>query len=100
MKSWMIAAATALTLAACSQPAPTTEETPVAAIPVNVTSGAFTLDPYHTTITVRAKHFGLSNYALRLNGVTGTSNPRSKKAGQLRLGWAPAITATTAWPRR
>lgn len=73
MKSWMIAAAAAVALGACSQPAPEAPEAP-AALPVNAPSGAYTLDPYHTTVTVRAKHFGLSNYALRLNGVTGTLN--------------------------
>ncbi len=74
MKSWIIAAAAAVSLAACSQPATTPTEPAEAARPVNAPSGAYTLDPYHTTITVRAKHFGLSNYALRLNGVTGTLN--------------------------
>lgn len=74
MKFWTAAAA-AIMLAACSQPASTAPETPAeTAIAVNAPSGAYTLDPHHTTVTVRAKHFGLSNYALRLNGVTGTLN--------------------------
>jgi len=92
MKSWMMAAAAALTLAACSQPAPTPTETPVEAIPVSAPSGTYTLDPHHTTVTVRAKHFGLSNYALRLNGVTGTLNFNADDPAQSTI---EATVATT-----
>lgn len=74
MKSWTIAAAAALALAACSQPATTTETPPVAPIPINAATGTYTLDSTHTTVTVRARHFGLSNYVLRFNGVSGTLN--------------------------
>lgn len=74
MKTWTIAAAAAaLALAACSQPAEA-PQAPAQATPINVPTGAYTLDPYHSTITARVKHFGLSNYVLRLNGVTGTLN--------------------------
>jgi len=71
MKAWMLAAA-ALALAACSRPAET--EAPPAPAAVNVPTGTYQLDPAHTTVTVRVKHFGLSNYALRLNTVAGTLN--------------------------
>jgi polyisoprenoid-binding protein YceI len=71
MKTWTLAAAAAaLALAACTQPAKA-PEAPAQATPINVPSGAYTLDPHHTTVAARVKHFGLSNYVLRLNGVTG-----------------------------
>ncbi len=72
MRLWSSAAA-ALVLAACSQSSP--PQAPPAPAPViNVASGAYTIDPNHTTITVRVKHFGLSNYQLRFNAVSGTLN--------------------------
>lgn len=72
MRFW-IAAATALTLAACNKPAdaPATPDTPVS---VNAPSGAYALDPHHSTVTVRAQHFGLAYYTLRFNKVSGTLN--------------------------
>lgn len=66
-------AAAALALAACSQPAPTEAPPPAPAV-VNVPTGEYALDPNHTTINVRVKHFGLSNYEFRLNTVSGTLN--------------------------
>ncbi|MGQ0531317.1 MAG: YceI family protein [Caulobacteraceae bacterium] len=70
MKLW-IAAAAALTLAACNQPAepPATTETPIA---VSAPSGEYALDPNHTTLTIRAQHFGLAYYTLRFNKISGT----------------------------
>lgn len=70
MKVWTAATA-ALALAACSQPA---EEAPPTAAPVtvNAPSGEYALDANHSTVTVRARHFGLANYTLRFNGVSGT----------------------------
>ena len=65
--------ASALALAACNPPAPEAEA-PEPAIPVNVATGVYTLDPNHTTVTASARHFGLSDYVLRFNGVTGTLN--------------------------
>lgn len=92
MKFWTAAAtATAFALAACSQPAPAPEPTE-AAIAVNAPSGTYQLDPNHTTVTVRAKHFGLSNYALRLNGVTGALN---LNADDPALSAVEATVATT-----
>lgn len=80
MKLW-IAAAAALALAACNQPAetPATTETPVA---VNAPSGEYALDPNHTTITVRAQHFGLARYTLRFNKVAGTLNFNAENPAQ------------------
>lgn len=82
MKFWTAAAAaTAFALAACSQPAPAPEPAETA-VAVNAPSGTYQLDPHHTTVTVRAKHFGLSNYALRFNGVTGALNFNAEDPAQ------------------
>jgi polyisoprenoid-binding protein YceI len=72
MKHWGLIAA-ALVLAACTPPAPNAPETPPAPV-VNAPSGAYSIDPTHTSVTVRASHFGLSAYTLRFNDVTGTLN--------------------------
>jgi polyisoprenoid-binding protein YceI len=69
MKSW-IAAFAAFGLAACSQGEDRAAEAP-AEVTIAAPSGAYTLDPYHTTVTVRVLHFGLSHYTLRFNGVSG-----------------------------
>lgn len=73
MKYWTIAAA-ALALAACTPPATETETPPPAPAVVNVPTGEYPVDPHHTTIELRAKHFGLSMYQLRMNAVSGTLN--------------------------
>lgn len=67
------AAAAALAFAAaCTQPAETVApETPAA---INAASGEYAIDPTHTTVTLRVKHFGLSNYVLRFDRVTGALN--------------------------
>lgn len=81
MRLW-IAAAAALTLAACNPTAetpPATTETPVA---VNAPSGEYTLDPHHSTVTVRAQHFGLANYTLRFNKVSGALNFNAENPAQ------------------
>lgn len=72
MKRWIALAAIAA-LAACSQPAEQAEEAP-APVSVNVASGEYALDQHHSTITVRARHFGLANYTLRFNRLSGTLN--------------------------
>jgi polyisoprenoid-binding protein YceI len=69
MRLW-IAAAAAVTLMACTQPAET--PTPAQPVRVNVPSGEYALDPHHTTVHLRARHFGLAYYVLRLNQVSGT----------------------------
>lgn len=74
--------AAALALAACTQPAEQPQTPEPAAIPVNVASGAYTLDPHHTTVTARARHFGLSNYVLRFNGVSGMLNFNAEDPSQ------------------
>jgi polyisoprenoid-binding protein YceI len=72
MKLWTAALA-ALALTACSQPATKAPEPP-APVTVEAPSGAYALDANHTTVTVRAQHFGLANYTLRFNRVSGTLN--------------------------
>lgn len=72
MRMWTAALA-ALALAACSKPAeaPGTPA-PEAQLPVNVPSGDYALDPNHSTVTVSVRRFGISNYVLRFNTVSGT----------------------------
>lgn len=72
MKSWTAIAAAAA-LIACSQPAEAPQQPPAPAR-VNIGSGQYALDPHHSTVTVRARHFGLSNYVLRFNTVSGSLN--------------------------
>jgi len=90
MRLGTIAAATAaIALAACTQPAapPAPEPAPVA---IEAPSGEYSIDPNHSTITVRALHFGLSHYTLRLNGVSGTLNFNAEDPAQ------STVTATVA----
>lgn len=70
----MFAAAAALTLAACNQPAETPATTEAPPVEVNAPSGEYALDPSHSTVSVSAQHFGLAHYTLRFNKVAGTLN--------------------------
>lgn len=81
MKTW-IALAAAAALAACSPPAVTETEEPAQAVTINAPSGEYALDPNHTTVTVRATHFGLSHYTLRFNRVSGTLNFNAESPAQ------------------
>ncbi len=89
MKIWTFAAG-ALALAACSQPAETPAPEPQA-IAINIPTGAYPLDPHHTTLHVRARHFGLSYYTLRFNGVTGTLNFNAEDPAQSSIEASVAI---------
>jgi polyisoprenoid-binding protein YceI len=55
---------------------------------VNAPSGEYAIDPHHTTVTVRAQHFGLAHYTLRFNNITGTLNFNAENPTQ------STITAT------
>lgn len=81
MKTWTLAAA-ALALAACSQPAQKADAPPEAPVAVNIPTGEYPLDPNHTTIQVRALHFGLSHYTIRFNGVSGSLNFNAENPAQ------------------
>ncbi|MGE0596522.1 MAG: YceI family protein [Hyphomonadaceae bacterium] len=64
----------AVALAACNQqtaetPEPAPEEQ---ATPIEAPSGEYTLDKTHASLTLRANHFGLSNYTLRFTNLDGT----------------------------
>lgn len=72
MKSW-IAATAIFALAACTPPAEQAQPAE-AQRPVDAASGAYTLDPHHTTITALVPHMGLSAYQLRFNRVSGELN--------------------------
>lgn len=78
----ILAAAAALTLAACNQPAETPATTEAPAVEVNAPTGEYALDPNHSTVTVRAQHFGLANYTLRFNKITGTLNFNAETPAQ------------------
>lgn len=59
----------AFALAACNQPA---EQAPAGLpepVAVEAPSGHYTLDKNHSSVVVRATHFGLSQYTLRLTGL-------------------------------
>lgn len=72
MKPWTFAAAAAaLMLAACSQPATKGPAAPPQAVTVDAPAGQYTLDKNHSTVTVRAMHFGLAHYTLRFDRVDG-----------------------------
>jgi polyisoprenoid-binding protein YceI len=73
MKLWTAALA-ALALTACSQPATKAPDAPPAPVTVEAPSGEYALDANHTTVTVRAQHFGLAHYQLRFNRVSGSLN--------------------------
>src|SRR5690606_7635218 len=42
----------------------------------------YELDRHHTTVTVRAQHFGLSDYVLRFNSVRGALNFNAEDPSQ------------------
>lgn len=89
MRTWIAAAALAA-LGACSQPAEKAAEPP-APVTVQAPSGEYTLDPHHSTLIVRAPHFGLANYQLRLNGLSGTLTFNAEDPAQSSV----TITADT-----
>lgn len=65
----------ALALAACNQqPQPKAPEGPPTPVAIDAPSGEYALDPTHSSIVVRANHFGLSHYTLRLTGLSGQLN--------------------------
>lgn len=64
-------AAALLGLAACNAPQTKAPEGPPTPVAVDAPSGQYALDPTHTSVLVRARHFGLSNYTLRLANVSG-----------------------------
>lgn len=92
MKAWTAAAA-ALALAACTQPASDGPSGPPTPAAVEAPSGEYALDSDHTTITVRARHFGLSFYQLRFNAVTGALNFNAEDPTQSTV---EATVATTS----
>jgi polyisoprenoid-binding protein YceI len=71
-----------LTLAACSRPAAKAPETPLPPVAIEAPSGQYTLDPNHSTVTVRAMHFGLARYTLRFNTVSGALNFNAENPAQ------------------
>lgn len=68
----LILTAALIALAACNPPPEKAPEGPPTPVAIDAPSGQYTLDPTHTSVLVRARHFGLSNYTLRLANVTGS----------------------------
>ena len=67
-------AAALLLLAACAPPAPSapTPPAPPVAVTIEAPAGAYHLDKNHASLIVRANHFGLSHYTLRLTKFDAT----------------------------
>lgn len=80
MKSWTALAA-AVVLVACTQPAEK-QEAPPQPVTIHAPSGEYALDPNHSTVTVGARHFGLANYVLRFNRVSGVLNFNAENPAQ------------------
>ncbi len=91
MKTWTALLA-AVALAACTPPAETPAPTPQ---PVDVAapSGEYALDPNHSTLTVRARHFGLAYYTLRFNTVSGSLNFNAEDPTQSTVQAAVDVTS-------
>lgn len=89
MRLMIIAAAFAL--AACNQPT-TTEapEGPVAPVEVDAPSGTYRLDKHHSSVVLRATHFGLSHYTLRMTDFDATLEFNAEAPAQ------SSVTATIA----
>lgn len=62
-------------------------------------AGVYTLDPAHTSVTLKVSHFGLSAYTLRLKGATGTFtyDPAHPEAAKLQVE-LPATAVDTGDP--
>ena len=89
----LFAAAAALTLAACNQPAEAPATTEAPPVEVNAPTGEYTLDPNHTTVTIRAQHFGLAHYVLRFNKVSGTLNFNAETPAQSTIQASVDVTS-------
>jgi polyisoprenoid-binding protein YceI len=60
---------------------------------VNAPSGEYALDPNHSTVTVRAQRFGLANYTLRFNKVSGTLNFNAENPAQSTIQASVDVTS-------
>jgi polyisoprenoid-binding protein YceI len=92
MKSW-IAAFAVIALAACSQPAPAPQAPAEQAVPIEAPSGQYRLDPNHSTVVVDALRFGLANYVLRFNAVSGSLNFNAEDPAQSSVEATVAVTS-------
>lgn len=93
MRAWIALAAAAALAAACTQPAEKGPEPPPPAPAVEVPSGEYTLDPNHSTVTVRAPRFGLARYVLRFNTLSATLDFNADDPAQSSV---EATVATTS----
>lgn len=105
----LLISASALMLAACSEPTPAASApaapAPEAAAPttdVNVEYGAagtYAIDPTHTSVTWRVNHFGLSQYTGRFKTVDATLqfNPEDPSANSITVTIDP-LSVETDYP--
>lgn len=91
MRLWTAAALAAL-LAACTPPAQQTPE-PAQQVSVQAPTGQYTLDTNHSTVTVRAMHFGLARYTLRFNKVSGSLNFNAEDPAQSSVEFTVDMTS-------
>jgi polyisoprenoid-binding protein YceI len=82
--------AAALALAACNQPTTEAPAGPVAPVEVDAPSGTYRLDKHHSSIVLRATHFGLSHYTLRMTDFDATLEFNAEDPAQSH------VTATIA----
>ena len=93
MKFVWIAAA-ALALSACNQtPDPPSAAGPIQAVTIEAPSGEYALDKNHASVTIRARHFGLSHYTLRFTELEATLNFNAEAPTQSTL--AASIAANS-----
>lgn len=102
MKTTLIAASAALllsgaTLAACSPPAPEAPEAgPAAPVATEAPAGTYASDPYHTSVTFKIKHMGLSFYTARFTeaDITLMLDPANPQASSVNATIDPTSIRT------
>lgn len=75
----MAAGTAGIVLGQPAMPPPSTD-------PSAAPAGTYVLDPYHASVIARVKHMGLSNFAIRFDGVEGsfTYDPKNPTASQVK----------------
>lgn len=102
MKTMLIAASAALllsgmTLSACSPPAPEAPEAgPIEPVATDVPAGTYASDPYHTSVTFKIKHLGLSFYTARFTeaDITLMLDPANPEASSVNATINPTSIRT------
>lgn len=84
MRTFLIALL-GVTLAACQEPAETTAPASVAPVAADWPSGAYRIDPSHSTVHFRVNHLGFANYTASFERFNAdlTLDPADPEAAQL-----------------